>query len=164
MASGHPRQAALAALGWTIVFWIPASIAVALAVGGGQRGANLLTTVGRFVVDESGESSCFVIAAIASAAGYPVAAQRFPTLRPGFFESQYFGATIFAAMLAISIPLHVLLEHIMALHLTLGAAAAIFIPLKLGFATAAAMVVYPWWSAGHERRVAERQHQSPGER
>jgi hypothetical protein len=163
VASDQRRHAALAALGWTLVFWIPASIAVALAVGGGHPGANIVTTVARFIVDESGESSCFVIAAVASAAGYPLAAQRWPNLRPGFFESQCFGATIFGAMLAVAIPLHVILEHAMALQLTLGAAAAIFIPLKLGVATAAAMVVYPWWSTGHERRVAGRQHQSPGE-
>jgi hypothetical protein len=164
VAVDHPRQAALAALGWTLVFWIPAGIAVALAVGGGQRGADVPTTVGRFVVDESGESSCFVIAAIASAAGYPVAAQRFPTLRPGFLESQYFGATILGATLAVSIPVHVVLEHVMARPLTLGAAAAIFIPLKLGVATVAAMVVYPWWRAGHERRVVMRQPLRSGER
>jgi hypothetical protein len=146
-----------------LVFWIPASIAVALAVGGGRSGADLVTSVARFVVDESGESSCFVIAAVASAAGYPLAAQRWPALRPGFLESQYFGAIIFAAMLAVAIPLHLVLEHVMAMHLTLGAAAAIFIPCKLGFATAAAVIVHPWWSAGHERRVAGRPCQSQGE-
>ena len=139
------RRAALAALGWTLVFWIPAGCAVALAVGGGQPGAGPVTTVGRFVIDESGESSCFVIAAIASAAGYPLAAHRWPALRPGFFESQYFGATVFGAMLAVAVPVHVILEHVVTMHLTLGAAAAIFIPLKLVVATAAAMTVYPSW-------------------
>jgi hypothetical protein len=111
----------------------------------------------RFIADESGLGYCFVIGAIACGVGYLMAHARWPVLRPGLLESQLFAVTVYVAMLAAALPVHVALVGAGA-PLSTTVLLAILLPVKLLAAIVAAAYLYPWWvtrRAAHEAAVCD---------
>lgn len=144
--TGELRRAALGALGWSALLWLPAGVLVAVGViTTGRIGSGYPEAVLGFIVDEAGVGYCFVVMAIACGVGYPIAQARRPVLPPGLVESQIFAVIVYAAMLVVSLPLQAFLVQGLGLHLGRGALAAIVVPPKLAAAVVAAALLYPWF-------------------
>lgn len=144
--TGELRRAALGALGWSALLWLPAGVLVAVGViTTGRIGSGYPEAVLGFIVDEAGVGYCFVVMAIACGVGYPIAQARRPVLPPGLVESQIFAVIVYAAMLVVSLPLQAFLVQGLGLHLGRGALAAIVVPPKVAAAVVAAALLYPWF-------------------
>jgi hypothetical protein len=101
-----------------------------------------VVALARFMADEAGAGSCYVMLALAGAVGYALAQQRHPVLREGFLESQIFAAVIFGATTAAALLVRAGLAQA-GLGLDFPRSLVVLLPVKLVAATGAAAYLYP---------------------
>jgi hypothetical protein len=137
------RRASLHALSLTGLCWPFASLVVAAGVvATGRWDGGYVAALARYIADEAGAGSCYVMVALASAIGYAIAQQRFPVLRQGFWESQVFAAIIFGAMTGAALLVRVGLTGA-GLSLEFPRSLVVLLPVKLVAAMGAAAYLYP---------------------
>jgi hypothetical protein len=137
------RRASLYALGATGLCWPFASLVIATGVvATGRWDGGYVVALARFMADEAGAGSCFVMVALASAVGYALAQQRHPVLRAGFLESQIFATIIFGATTGAALLVRAGLAQA-GLGLDFPRSLVVLLPLKIVAATGAAAYVHP---------------------
>jgi hypothetical protein len=137
------RRASLSALGLTGLCWPFASLVVAAGVvATGRWDGGYVVALARFMADEAGAGSCYVMVALASAVGYALAQQRHPVLPEGFLESQIFAAIIFGATTGAALLARAGLAQA-GVGLDFPRSLVVLVPLKIAVATAAAAYLHP---------------------
>ncbi|HEY2705933.1 MAG TPA: hypothetical protein VGL20_19805 [Candidatus Dormibacteraeota bacterium] len=137
------RRASLHALSLTGLCWPFASLVVAAGVvATGRWDGGYVIALARFMADEAGVGSCYVMVALAGAVGYALAQQRHPVLRQGFVESQIFAAVIFGAATGAALLARAAVTAA-GLGLDSPRSLLVLLPVKVAAAAAAAAYVYP---------------------